>query len=271
MRDRVSVVIGAAIQEERQRRGWSLTELAARARLSVGTVSGVEAGRTTSVETLSRLAVALGLGLEVALRAKRRRSAQLVTDIAHSAMGELEARWLQGRGFDVSIDHPYQHYQFAGRADVVAWTLDPPALLHIENRTRFPDLQQAAGSFNAKRRYLAGTVARELGVSRFQSETHVMAGLWSAEVIHALRLRRASFRALCPDGHDGLDGWLRGRPPTAGTSSSFVLLDPFATGRHARMVGLERAIHGVRPRMRGYADAARRLARAGEGSALRDH
>lgn len=176
-------------------------------------------------------------------------------------MGELEAGWLQRHGFDVSIDHPYQHYQFAGRADVLAWTSQPSALLHIENRTRFPDLQSAAGAFNAKRRYLARNVADELRVKPFRSETHVLMGLWSAEVIHVVRMRRASFRALCPDPEDRLVEWFAGRPPATGSSSSLVLLDPFAAGRRTRTVGLARVLDGVRPRVRGYADAATRLQR----------
>jgi len=263
LRDRVSVAIGGAVQQERQRRGWSLSELASRARISAGTASGVEAGRTTSLETCARLAVALGLDLDVSLRSRHRRAERPSADFVHAAMGELEAGWLQARGFHVAIDHPYQHYQFAGRADLLAWRLDPPAMLHIENRTRFPDLQAAAGSFNAKRRYLAGTLAVHVGVRGFLSETHVMAGLWSAEVIHAVRLRRASFRALCPDSDDRLRAWLHGEPPARGNSSSFVLLDPLASGRQAKIVDLERVFTGTRPRLRGYAEAAKKLQRVG--------
>ena len=129
----------------------------------------------------------------------------------------------------------------------------------FENRTRFPDLQQAAGSYNAKRQYLAPTLARQLGVARFVSETHVMAGLWSAEVIHSVRLRHATFRALCPDPPDRLEAWLRGEPPHLGRSSTFVLLDPVARGRTARTTGLDRVLSGVRPRVRDYREAASRL------------
>jgi hypothetical protein len=44
-----------------------------------------------------------------------------------------------------------QFYQFAGRADVVAWNVEERALLHIEIRTRFPDLQEMAGSTSVSR------------------------------------------------------------------------------------------------------------------------
>ncbi len=94
----------------------------------------------------------------------------------HAAMGELEARALQRPGVRISIDEPYQHYQFAGRADVVAW--DDENLLHIENRTRFPNLQEAAGSYNAKRQYLASSIAQRLDLgSAWLAKRHARDGM----------------------------------------------------------------------------------------------
>jgi len=257
--DRLATTTGSALLEERRRRRWTAKDLAARARVSRATVTNVEAGRRASLDVYSRLAVALGLELDVTLDSRRRRPIREHSDLVHAAMGEIEAGWLQVFGYEVAIDHPYQHYQFAGRADVLARTLEPPALLHIENRTRFPDLQEAAGSYNAKRQYLAKVVAGQLGVTRFASQTHVMVGLWTAEVIHSVRLRSATFQAIGPDSRERLDAWLKGDPPADGTSSSMVLLDPFASGRQARIVSLKPVLAGARPRLRGYREAAERL------------
>ena len=164
------------------------------------------------------LGAALGMRptLEFADPRPRRRGASIDAseDFVHSAMGELEARMLARPGVRVSIDEPYQHYQFAGRADVLAW--DDENLLHIENRTRFPNLQEAAGAYNAKRQYLASSIAQrlDLGPRGWRSVTHVMACLWSSEVMHAVRLRRATFEALCPDPVESFEAWLVGdRPP----------------------------------------------------------
>ena len=256
---RLAARMGVAIGEERARRGWTTRDAASRARVSAATISNVEAGRRAPLGVYARIAVALGLSFDISLETKRHGHARARSDLVHAAMGELEAGWLRALGYEVAIDHPYQHYQFAGRADVLAWTLEPSALLHIENRTRFPDLQEAAGSYNAKRQYLATVVAEQLGVGAFASQTHVMAGLWSAEVIHSLRIRSATFRALGPDTREHLDAWLKGEPPTAGTSSSVVLLDPFASGRRVAIVGLEHVLAGTRPRVRGYREAAERL------------
>jgi hypothetical protein len=221
----------------------------------------VEAGRPTSLEALARLTQALGLRIEVQLvdPRQRREVKSLSADPVHSAMGEFEARHFRAIGLAVGIDEPYQHYQFAGRADLVAWDLRARALLHIENRTRFPDLQETAGTYNAKRAYLAAAIGERLGIRRWASQTHAIAGLWSSEVLHVLRLRLETFRALCPDHTTAFDGWWAGTPPREGNASVLVVLDPFAGRRQRAFVGLDEAVL-VRPRIRGYADGASRLA-----------
>jgi hypothetical protein len=170
-------------------------------------------------------------------------------------MGDVEVGWLLGVGRASSIDEPYQHFQFAGRADVLSVWPEERALLHIENRTRFPDLQDAAGSYNAKRSYLARVIAARLGLrGGFRAVTHVMACLWSAEVLHVLRLRTATMRSICPNPPDAFESWLRGEPPTPGTTSTLIVLDPLDRPRSRRWVDLDTALR-VEPRYRGYADA----------------
>jgi hypothetical protein len=214
----------------------------------------VEAGTAASAETAARLAVALERRLEFDLADRRRAaSPNLAADVVHSAMGELEAAHLREGGFRVGLDEPYQHYQFAGRADLVAWEPDRRAFLHLENRTRFPDFQEMAGAFNAKRAYLGAEIATRAGVRGWASETHAIVALWTAEVLHALRLRTASFAALCPNGADAVERWWAGDPPTTGSSAVLIVLDPIARGRQAQFVGLDQALT-ARPRHRGYAE-----------------
>jgi transcriptional regulator with XRE-family HTH domain len=264
---RVATKIGTAVLDERRRRAWTTRDLAERAHVSASTVNLVEAGRRVSLDMYARVATALGLSMDVDISSRRRRGRRRDGDLVHAAMGEDEARLLSVFDCRVAIDYPYQHYQFAGRADVLAWSEPDRALLHIENRTRFPDLQDAAGSFNAKCEYLAAVVARQAGLKPFRSEVHVIVALWSAEVLHTLRLRQATFRALCPDADTAFQGWLRGEPPSTGTSRTLLLFDPFATGRQRRFLGLEAGIAGAKPRVRGYAEAAARLnARGGSVS-----
>ena len=252
--------IGDAIRSERRRRHWTLAELATRSTVATSTVHDLESGARGSLEVAVRVARALGLEVRVdAVDSRHGPDVRQPTDIVHAAMGELEIAHLRPHGFGLGVDEPYQHYQFAGRADVIAWDVEHRALLHIENRTRFPDLQAVAGSFNAKRSHLAGSVAQRIGLPRFESQTHVIVALWSAEVLHSIRLRPATFQALCPDPPDAFESWWRGEPPKAGATSSLVLLDPFAVGRQRRTVSLGRALGPVRPRVRGYSEAAQRL------------
>jgi hypothetical protein len=255
---RLLVTFGARSQQERRRRRWTIGKLARRAHLSPAAVHSIEAGEAGSLDAYQRLATALGLHLEVELLDPRQRQRLEVArwvDPVHSAMGELEARQLRRPGVMVGVDEPYQHYQFAGRADVVAWDVARAALLHIENRTRFPDLQQVAGSYNAKRAYLAASLGARIGVTRWRSQTHVLAALWSSEVLHTLRLRAETFRALCPDLPDAFDAWWSGELPSTGTTSSLIVLDPTAAGRQRTFIGLDAAMT-VRPRHRDYSAAA---------------
>jgi hypothetical protein len=170
-------------------------------------------------------------------------------------MGEVESAHLRALGFDVGLDEPFQHFQFAGRADLVAWSVERCALMHIENRTRFPNIQDAFGSYNAKRAYLGSELARRLGLPQWRSETHVMAALWSSEATHQIRLHSSSFRSVCPDPAEAFCGWWNGNPPPTGRSSALVLFDPAAPGHGGkfRLAALE--LDHVRPRHHDYAAA----------------
>ena len=253
------------IGEARSARGWSLRRLASEACLSPAAVYAAESGRPGSVETYVRLAVALGLQPSIALDDRRRRSARpRDEDPVHAAMTEAIADRLHGLGFQVATDEPYQHFQFAGRADLVAWDPDGAALLHCEQRTRLPNVQDTVGTFNAKRAYLADALATRLGIrGGFRSVTHVLVLLWSSEVLHTLRLRPETFRALARDGAAPFEDWWAGAPP-GGMRTGLVVFDPLPGKRsdRRRWIDLEQAL-AVRPRYTGYADAVRALRDAG--------
>ena len=183
-------------------------------------------------------------------------------------MVEAWADRLRGRA-EVLVDEPYQHYRFAGRADLVAWSAESRALLHVEIRTAFPDLQDAIGRYNAKRAYLGAVLAERLGIrGGWTTETHALVALWSAEVIHVMRLRSATFQAVGPDEISNLGAWWDddggSRPGRLRRTSVVALFDPIAGSRsdRRRLVGLDR-LDRIRPRHRDYADALRSLRRAG--------
>ena len=261
---RTRSALGFQLREARRARRWTSGKLAAEAGVSRWLVYLAERGESVSIEAAARIARALGRHLEIGVidpRARRSEARAGGADLVHSAMGEVEAGHLRNLGFRVALDEPYQHYQFAGRADLVAWDLSRTSLLHVENRTRFPDFQDAAGAFNAKRAYLGRVLVDRLGIRDWASETHVMAALWSAEVVHAVRLHQQSFLAVCPDPPIGFTSWWTGGPPSRGVRSEFVMLDPLADGRQRTFVGLADSGR-ARPRYRGYAEVAQLLTRA---------
>ena len=248
-------------------RRWTLRQLADRAGVSVGSAQAAEVGQPVSLEIYTRLAVALGRRPELALSSRVGRAPEPFRagrDIVHAAMGELEARQLSSHGFAIAIDEPYQHYQFAGRADLLGWDLEARALLHVENKTALPDLQDLAGSYNAKRAYLAAAMAERLnlGPGGWRTVTHALVVLWSSEVLHVLRLRPATFASRCPSPVEPFAAWWAGHPPAAGVTSSLVILDPdpVLSSRRSRFVGGDRA-GVIEPRYRTYADAAAALDR----------
>jgi transcriptional regulator with XRE-family HTH domain len=266
---RMLVEAGGHINDARRRRGWTMRELAERAGVSVAQVHRAEAGEVVSLETHSRIGVALGMPPSLTFEDRRSATsgrdpaAREAQDLVHAAMGEVEARMLARSDRTIAIDEPYQHYQFAGRADLLAW--DEANLLHIENRTRFPNIQDAAGAYNAKRQYLARALAErlDLGPRGWRSVSHVMVCLWSAEVLHVLRLRAATFGALCPDPPDAFRAWLAGTPPPRNTSSSLVVLDPVVPfGSRRRTIADPLRSPNLESRHRGYAEAADSLRRA---------
>jgi hypothetical protein len=233
-----------------------MRELGRRCGLTGSAIQKMEAGEPGSVEAYARVGVALTLRPELHLVDERQRRPPRDEDAVHAWMGDSEASHLQGFRLPAFLDEPYQHYQFAGRADVASWSVERRSLLHIENRTRFPNMQEAAGAFNAKRAYLADAIAERIRLrGGFRSVTHVICALWSSEVQHALRLRTATFRALCPDPIAAFESWWRGEPPRDGITTTFVLFDPADRPRARRFVGFNDALR-VDPRYRDYAAAA---------------
>ena len=148
-------------------------------------------------------------------------------------------------------------------------------MLHIENRTRFPDIQSFIGSYNAKRAYLAPAIAERVGLrSGFATVDHVVVALWSSEVLHALRLRGGSFSAVCPDSIERFEAWWSGSIPggdgtldlrrAAASSSSLAVFDPLTGTRTSRRrwIRLDEA-RRVDPRYRDYSAALTALRNAG--------
>ena len=263
----IAVTLGQDVRLERLRRQWRLEDLARRAGMSVAAIHSIESGEVSSIGGYARIAVAFGWDPAFSLRTPRLTATQRDADPVHAALGEIEASHFRRPDREVRLDEPYQHYQFSGRADGLV--VDPmgPDLLHIENKTGFPDTQGFLGTWNAKRAYLADELAERFGLvdRRWRSVSHVVVALWSAEVLHSLRLRTETFRTACPDPETAFAAWWSGTPPPPGVTSSLVVFDPLEGLRSSRRrwITLDVAVdRSTDPRYRGYAAALESLKRA---------
>lgn len=240
--------------------------MSAKAGLSTSEVHKLEIGKVCSLDTYVRVGLALGLDPRFTLLPEPKIGSPRDADPVHAAMGEIEAAHFRALGHELRLDEPYQHYQFAGRADAAIIDRGRRALLHLENRTRFPDTQGFLGSWNAKRAYLANDLAKRLEIrGGWLSIDHVVVALWSSEVLHSLRLRTETFRSACPDGPDRFAAWWAGSaPPAPGTRASLVVFDPLPGQRisRRRWIGLD-DMRSVDPRYRGYTEALAALRAAG--------
>lgn len=260
----VAAEVGASVRAARLRRRWTTGRLASEAGTSRTLVYLVERGEPTTLQTYARLATALGLRLEVDLRDPRQRHVPpRAEDPVHAAIVEGLAARYASQGRLVAVDEPYQHFQFAGRADLAVVDPAGPALLHHEVKTAIPNVGEMAGSWNAKRRYLAMVLAERHGLrGGFRSVAHVLTLAWTADCLHVIRLRGATLRALGPDGPAAFAAWWDGEPPPPGVSATVVLLDPLERRRAPAWAGTD-DLERLRPRHRTYADLLEELRRAG--------
>lgn len=254
---RLAFRLGQALRSERRRRMTGIRALAAKAGVATGTIHNVESGEPATIETYARVAKALNRELSMDLTLPGRPSSPRDgTDLVHALMGEVQMATLRPHGFRLAVDEPWQHFHFAGRADVLESDPQQRALLHLENRTAFPDVQDAIGRFATKRRYLATALGPSLGFAGLpRTQTHVMVALWSNEVMRVLRRDPETFQVTCPDPPDAFLQWWAGHPPLDSVTTTLVLFDPFASGRRQRFLSLDAA----RARVHDYADAAERL------------
>jgi transcriptional regulator with XRE-family HTH domain len=265
---RVTVIcaaLGTQVRAARVRRRWTTRRLALEAGVSRTLVYLVERGDPTCLETYVRLGAALGLRLDLSLEDPRAKApAGRAQDPVHAAIVEALAARYGAQGRRVGADEPFQHFQFAGRADLTAVDPGGPDLLHHEVKTAIPNVGELAGAWNVKRQYLAGALAERHAIrGGFRSVTHVLTIAWTAECLHVVRLRAATIRSLGPDGPDAFARWWDGgRPASTGVVSTVVIFDPVERSRATSWASLDR-LATLRPRYHGYADLLRQLRDAG--------
>ena len=257
--------LGVQVRAGRVRRRWTTKRLAAEAGISRTLVYLVERGEPTTMGTYARLGAALGLRLEASLEdARGSVRPGRAEDPVHAAIVETLARRYASQGLLVAADEPFQHYQFAGRADVIAVDPAGPDLLHHEVKTAIPNVGELAGAWNVKRQYLAASIAQRHGAQGgFRSVTHVLTIAWTAECLRVLRLRESTIGSLGPDAPNAFSRWWEGAGPVlTGVTSTVVIFDPIDRPRAPAWASMG-DLGAVRPRYRDYADLLRDLRDAG--------
>ncbi len=151
------------VQSIRVSRNLAQAQLAVRAGVSRGTVSGLERGLVDgmTVGTLRALSRALGMPPIVSL-GWRTPEVERLRDRLHAAMVEHVVSTLGVLGWEMAPEHSFNHYGERGWADILAWHAAERAWLVVETKTRLWDLQDTLGALDRKRRLLPGIAAREL-------------------------------------------------------------------------------------------------------------
>jgi transcriptional regulator with XRE-family HTH domain len=157
------VRFGLAVRALRRRRGWTQTELGARAALSQSAVSRIEAGEgdRVTVMALGRVAAAVGARIRVILLAHGEDLDRLL-DGEHALIVERVARLLRDDGWEVVPEATFSVYGERGSIDLLAYHPGTGALLVIEVKSTIPDIQATLAGIDRKAR-LATVVAKERG------------------------------------------------------------------------------------------------------------
>jgi transcriptional regulator with XRE-family HTH domain len=160
MRD---IQVGLVIRAVRKRRRMRQEDVAGEARVSQALVSRIERGDLghTSVESLRRVAEAVGVSVELAPRWRGVELAKLL-DERHAALVKAVTVRLKELGWDVRPELTFAIGDEKGSVDVMTRLERSGAVLVVEVKSVMPDLQATLATLDRKRR-LAGSIARQLG------------------------------------------------------------------------------------------------------------
>jgi transcriptional regulator with XRE-family HTH domain len=150
MRDEV---VGRVFRMTRLRRGWTQSELAARAGVSESTISRIEGGEAGRyrLRVVQRHGNALTLRVEIQV-AGRGGDTDRPLDDEHAAIVEHVASLLARDGWLVDAEPSYNIYGERGRIDLLAFHPTSETVLVVEVKTEITDLQALFGSLDAKAR-----------------------------------------------------------------------------------------------------------------------
>lgn len=252
--------VGATIRFLRIRRPWRQRDLAEHAGVSQSMVSRIERGHLAGVtlEAIRRVAAALDLRLDLVGRWRGGELDRLLA-AGHSALHESVARDIGGRvGWRFSSEVSFAHFAERGIIDLLAWHEPSGALLVIELKTEFVDINELLGTLDRKRRH-AEQIARERGWLNHASSVSVWVIVSDTSVNrHRARDHRTMLTTAYPTDGRSIRPWLRA-PRGSVACLSFWPVNRPGTGR-TRTDGRSTARHRVRAAVTHESGARRRLA-----------
>lgn len=204
-----SVKIGRLVRAVRLRLRMRQIDLARRARVSQSMISRLERGLVAQLRMaeLDRICTALGIRLEI-IGTWRGRDAVTVLDSEHAAIVELLVRELISYGWEVLVEHSFNHFGDRGIVDIVAWHAASRTLLIVEVKTLIVDVQNLLGTFNRKVRVVPEMLAAERGwVARTVGRLLVVRGSHPARA--AIGRHAATFATELPASTNAARAWLR--------------------------------------------------------------
>ena len=216
-----AVRFGAAIRAIRLRGRLRQQDVARKARVSRSTVARIETGSvgTLTVETLERIAAAVGARAELQLR-WRGGDLDRLLDAGHAAMHDEMAKVFAGLpGWEAVHEASFAVYGERGVVDVLAWHAERRVVLVVELKTQLVDLSEMLGTLDRKRR-LAPLIARDRGWHPVA--TSVWLVLTDTPAVRArVGTHREVLRAAFPSDGRRMRGWLR-EPRGRVAAMSFV-------------------------------------------------
>jgi transcriptional regulator with XRE-family HTH domain len=225
--------------------------------VSRGYIANVESGRANpSLDQAERIAVALGLEIELATRGPSFIGERRAGDLAHARCSGYVDRRLRGLGWWTAREVAIAEGRAHGWIDLLAYDARAGTLLIIELKTRLDDLGAVERQLGWYGR-LAGSAARSLGWRPRRTVSWLL-GLASDEVETAIRLQRDVIDIAFPVRASTMSAVARHE--AVDLRRGIALVDP--SNRRADWF-MRTRLDGRRSPMpyAGYADAVRRLGR----------
>ncbi len=154
--------LGSAFRAIRLELHLRQSDVARRAGVSQGVVSGIECGRMRgmTLETLDTIAQAIGADFDPQLRWRGPTLPRLL-DRRHAALQTLMADRLRAASWVVLIEESFNYFGDRGSVDLLAWHNTSRALLIAEIKTELVDLQETIRALDVKSRVVPSTVSEK--------------------------------------------------------------------------------------------------------------